>query len=392
MRNLGFCVLVVAAVSGGIGCGGGSTRKVTGNAGTTGSAGSTAGTTGTGVAGTTGTAGTGGTGGDTSTAGTGGGTAGAGGMSGANGTAGAGGAAGEAPPPTPYCDMAGMTKKALPYKIDGDFTYVDVLQNNSEPTYMQWKVVANPNCDVDPTTLPALYTPPVVEPAPDAGVDAEADGGTDAGTDAADDAATDGAADTSTLALDPDAGDGGVDAPVDSAVVDAAPDVAVDAPASDASADGGSDAVASTDGGSDGPKAPGCFEFTYVPDPCFNAGGTCWGGAVLEPPTNAGVHAPGPGICIGDGATTISFMAKGSRAGARIKWGSIREGMDSTEHFLTTLTKDWVKYTITIPAGELYNTSATPGGVWNGFSIVGEPQDHLGGTYIFVKDITWSAN
>jgi hypothetical protein len=88
----------------------------------------------------------------------------------------------------------------------------------------------------------------------------------------------------------------------------------------------------------------------------------------------------------------ITFMAKGSRAGARIKWGSIREGMDSTEHFLTTLTKDWVQYTITIPAGELYNTSATPGGVWNGFSVVGEPQDHLGGTYIFVKDVTWTAN
>jgi hypothetical protein len=385
MRNLAFSVLVVATVSAGIGCGGGSTRKVDGGAGATGSAGSTAGTTGTAGTGAAGsTAGTTGTGGDTGVAGAGGSAAGAGGTA-AGGTGGTGGTGGEPPPPPPpYCDMAGMVKKALPYKIDGDFSYVDVLQNNAQPTFMQWKVVANPNCDVDPTTLPALYTPPVVEPGLDAGVDGAADGGADAGTDAA----TDAAADTSTLALDPDAGDGGVDAAADTAV-DVPVDSPVDSPV-DAPADGGSDALA--DGGSDGPKAPACYEFTYVPDPCVASGGTCWGGAILEPVANAGAHATGPGICIGDGAMNISFMAKGSRAGARIKWGSIREGLDSTEHFLTTLTKDWVKYTITIPAGELYNTTATPGGVWNGFSVVGEPADHMGGTYIFVKDITWSAN
>jgi hypothetical protein len=392
MRNLAFSVLVVAAVSAGIGCGGGSTRKLDGGAGSTGSAGSTAGTigtAGTGVAGST--TGTAGAGGDTGAAGTGGSAAGAGGTATA-GTGGTGGTGGEPPPPPPpYCDMAGMTKKPLPYKIGADFSFLYVLQNNGEPTYMQWKVVPNPNCDVDPTTLPALYTPPVVEPSPDAAVDAEADGGIDATSDAG----TDAAADTSTLALDPDGGDGGVDAAADTAPVDAPVDVAADASGDAATdgGDGGTDAVASTDGGgSDGPKAPACYEFTYVPDPCLAGGGVCWGGVILTPPVNASQQAAGPGICIGDGAMHISFMAKGSRASARIKWGSTRPGEGSTETFLTTLTKDWVQYSIIVPAGELYNTSANPGGVWNGFSVVAEPQDHMGGTYIFVKDITWTAN
>ena len=46
---------------------------------------------------------------------------------------------------------------------------------------------------------------------------------------------------------------------------------------------------------------------------------------------------------------------------------------------------------MTIPVGEDYNNEGTnPGGVWNGFSVVVEPQDHAGGTYILVADVIWA--
>jgi hypothetical protein len=45
--------------------------------------------------------------------------------------------------------------------------------------------------------------------------------------------------------------------------------------------------------------------------------------------------------------------------------------------------------TVSIPADEPYNRSTLPGGVWNGFSVVAEPQDHVGGSYFLVKDIRW---
>jgi hypothetical protein len=49
---------------------------------------------------------------------------------------------------------------------------------------------------------------------------------------------------------------------------------------------------------------------------------------------------------------------------------------------------------VSIPVDEDYNNEVqvSPGGVWNGFSIVVEPADHLGGTYIFVSDVVWSAS
>jgi hypothetical protein len=35
--------------------------------------------------------------------------------------------------------------------------------------------------------------------------------------------------------------------------------------------------------------------------------------------------------------------------------------------------------------------STSMGGVWNGFSVVADPGDHAGGTYIFIKNVTWVA-
>jgi hypothetical protein len=109
----------------------------------------------------------------------------------------------------------------------------------------------------------------------------------------------------------------------------------------------------------------------------------------MVPPADAGV-VTSTGVCIETGATKIDFMARASRTGgARIKFGSIREGMGATEFFITVTTQ-WAMYSVNIPAGEPYNEgAATTGGVWNGFSVVVEPQDHVGGTTIQVKDMTW---
>ena len=96
------------------------------------------------------------------------------------------------------------------------------------------------------------------------------------------------------------------------------------------------------------------------------------------------------GVCIEQGATVIEFWARSSRDGARIKFGSIRPGVDTTEYWLN-ITTAWAKYTIAIPTAESYDTSSTDpaGGVWNGFSVVTEPGDHAGGSYILVKDVVW---
>jgi hypothetical protein len=394
MRKLAFAVVTVAALTGGfVGCGGGSTRKpVTGTggstAGTTAAAG-TNGAAGTGVAGTgaagdSSTAGTTaaagmGAAGDTSAAGT---TAAAG--TGAAGTGAAGtGAAGTVPPPPPYCETAGIVKKPLPYDIGGDFQTMRFLNTTANTA---WTVVAHPDCAQ--TVFPALNPPP--DGGTDAGADSATEAGAEAGTDAGTTDAADGGDDTLTLQLNDDAGD----AAADGGVADAPVDVPVDAPAGDAVTDG---ALADK---SDAPvnQAPACLEFIYNPDPCVAANGgvataaigQCWSGVILQPTGNT-VGQAGPGICIGDNALKVTFEARANVAGAIIKFGSTREGMNSTEFYLT-LTTEWATYSTAIPVGELYNTvsGGTPGGVWNGFSAVGEPQSNLGGTYLFVRNIKWS--
>src|SRR5450432_4112212 len=356
MRKLALAVLLASTVVGGFaGCGGSPQRQPTGKAGADGGGGTvgTAGATGT-AGGTAGT-GTAGAAGDTGTAGAAAGAAGAdaaagaggmaGGTAGADAAAGTGGEAGMAPPQPPYCDT--HTKKPLPYNIGGDFGSLQILAHAADT----WKVVTNPNCDQ--TVFPPLNPP--------------ADGGADGGTDASDD--------TLTLQLNEDA--------------------STDAP----STDGGDGGV--TDGKTDsgevaGNPIPKCFEFTYNPDPCVaanggvpaNAVGACYAGVIFEPNGNTnGLN--GQGICIGDGAIQVTFEARANVAGQIIKFGSTREGMNTTE-FYRTLTTSWATYSTAIPVGEPYNMSSALGGVWNGFSVVGEPQENIGGTYIFVRNITWS--
>jgi hypothetical protein len=131
----------------------------------------------------------------------------------------------------------------------------------------------------------------------------------------------------------------------------------------------------------------GCYEFIYNPDFCLGATlDLCWAGAIFEPPPAFGPS--GPGVCIEESAAMIEFWARSSREDARVKFGAIRPGLASTEFFIN-LTTTWTRYTVSIPVGEPYNTSALLGGVWNGFSVVAEPQDHVGGSYILVKDVRW---
>jgi hypothetical protein len=138
------------------------------------------------------------------------------------------------------------------------------------------------------------------------------------------------------------------------------------------------------------PDVGECLVIRYDPDDCnatFAAASTasCWAAVILTPSPRG---SNGPGICIAPGATAVHFKARASRDGARVKFGSIREGLDSTEFYLNVTTK-WVDYTVSIPTGEDYDHESPAGGVWDGFSIVVEPQDHVGGTYVFVSDVVW---
>jgi hypothetical protein len=292
--------------------------------------------TGTGGGGTTGVGGNAGTG--QSTGGGGNGSTGGNGGGGVAGTtsAGGGGNAGsqvmmEAAPPPSLCD--GKPKRALPYVLSTDFRAPTIIGAAST-----FSMTSNPDC----TTAYA-----------------SAEGGTDAATDDA--------------------------TPVDDAAADVTADAAADVSVSDASVDGSDGAAEAA------APAPACYEFHYDPGQC--EAGVCWAGVIYQPgatppPADAAVQTTS-GVCIETGATKIDFMARATRPGARIKFGSIREGMGTTEFYLTVTTQ-WAPYSITIPVNDPYNESAaTTGGVWNGFSAVVEPQDHVGGTTIQIKDMTW---
>jgi hypothetical protein len=176
------------------------------------------------------------------------------------------------------------------------------------------------------------------------------------------------------------------------------PDVAgADAGAGDGGVSDAGWSVTSSDAGP--PPAGDCLVYRYDPDDCWASippaidGGlatdpimTCWAGVILTPSPAANA---GPGICIAPGATAIHFKARASRDPARVKFGSIRAGLGETEFFID-LTTAWADYTVSIPAGEDYDDETPGEGVWNGFSIVAEPEDHAGGTYIFVSDVVWA--
>jgi hypothetical protein len=379
MRKLALAVVMVSGAAGVfMGCGSSSPRKVnTGTAGSGGHAGGgTAGAAGGGTAGAGGSAG-GGTAGNQGTAGAAGGTAGAGGMAGggtagaggmAGGTAGAGGTSGgggTAPPPT--CDT--MTKKALPYDVLHDFTNISVLHGGSSSNAFQF--VTNPDCNA--TTFPAFPVVDAGTTSDGAATDGSSEGGTDSGTDAGvvADSGSDTGTDTGSVSDSGTSSDGGADHPADGAT---------DAPADAPQADAGS---------------ASCIEMTYDPDACIAAGGdtgnNCWDGAIWSATAAIGANAAG-GICIADGAKHITFEARASRA-TNIKFGGGGNGGDgsgSTE-FVKAVTTDWTTITIDGPSNVQYNMASSTAGVWDGFSVVGDPGDTgAGGVYLLIRNVRWT--
>jgi hypothetical protein len=295
-----------------------------------------------------------------------------GGASGAGGTAGSGGAGGAAGSVGGAAGSAGTGPidacgqyRPLPFTVFSAFTSLRICSNGTctapqMPYY--FTPIANPNCNE------VFPDGGIVPPFGDGGL-VDATSTEDAPSEASSDAP---AADT------PAADSSGAESGSDIADVSSEQRADVSAEASaDVRMEGGT-VEASTDA-----TAPACYAFLYNPH-CPN--GLCWGGVIFTQSTGGMSDV---GICIELGATKIAFQAKASRPDARIKFGAIREGLFQTEFFLN-ITTDWVTYEVTIPPGEPYNTySAGAMGVWNGFSVIVEPQDHPGGTYIFVRDAVW---
>jgi hypothetical protein len=286
-------------------------------------------------------------------------------------------------PPPPYCDS--RPKKPLPYDISADFNNVALIG----PGMADFTIVSNPDCNA--TSFPAV--PPPGGPAADGG-DASTDSPSDSGDAGIADAVSDGAASDATAADGAES-----DADAGAATGDASPE---------ASADGSAEA---------GPR-PDCYEFLY--NPSCNVTANCYTGAIFQnTPVSAGpATGSSPGICIGLGATAVTFWARASRDGTIVKFGSTKAAQcvagrptpapndpvaqqtlcpNQTEFFLA-ITTQWQQYTVSLPAGEPYDYESNVGGVWKAFSAVVEPTDYHDdagaplGTYILVKSITWVAS
>ncbi|MDB4981688.1 MAG: hypothetical protein JWM82_2440, partial [Myxococcales bacterium] len=321
--------------------------------------------------------------GDVGTAGADGGTAGVGGVAGAGGDT--GGTGGTPPPPPTYCESHPAETHALPYTITNDFKVAHILTNS--PSYtsgsMAFSVVAKADCTDNPA-YPAFPPPPSdggADGAAGDGGDDSGDGGAAAGSDGGtiNDAASDGGA----------TGDAPSDVATDAPAVDASADAPIDAPASDAStSDAGGADVLAADGGA---MAPACIEFGWNPtDACPS--GTCWGGVVFEAADVQGPSADTKGVCIAPGAMSVSWWARASVAGAKVKFGFLGEGMGVREAYFT-VPATWTHFQLNIdPNDANYNiTAGDAHGVWNAFSVVMDNMNAVGSTYIEVKDIQWLA-
>jgi hypothetical protein len=322
---------------------------------------------------------TGGTGGDTG--GTGGVTGGTGGVTG--GTGGTGGIA-------PVCptDPCGTTGKALPYTVGSDFTNPETIPTELVVANTRWVRIANPDCvGALPTGVPAEFLPFVTD----------SSAGDGAVSEAGDDGAVAEAGDDGAVAEAGD--DGAVEASDDGAVAEASTDdSATEAAAGDgAVTDAGTPDVSIVDAsGGDGGAIPACWGFYYNADNCVaNAGGACWAGVIFESvPLDETAARQAPGVCIADGATTLTFEARAvnvTGAGTlTVKFGSEWPGEGTTEQVLT-VTSSWVAYSIPIVAGyRCLSSQNAAGGVFNGFSAVVVAADHPGGMFLQVRNMVWN--
>ncbi len=274
-----------------------------------------------------------------------------------------------------YCD--GKAQKPLPYALANDFQTVFTIGPEKDNLN-----VIRSGAECDSTTYP---------PIPNTGLGNLLDAGADSAADSAPDSAADAAGN-----------DGGV-------ASDAASDAHTSFPTLN---DGGVEVVTY-------PSTPSCYEFLYDPSCLTGTQGLCWAGAEFTNSAATAAAAPdghpsasAVGVCLASGATVVSFWARSSVNGSIVKFGSSRPGAcmitpinpdggapdPTTEHtqcpgdteFYIALSTTWQQYSVSLPATEPYDDEpGAGGGVWNGFSLVVEPEYFEGGAYIFVKNVVW---
>jgi hypothetical protein len=104
-----------------------------------------------------------------------------------------------------------------------------------------------------------------------------------------------------------------------------------------------------------GDRAPGaigkCTAFTYTP-----VSPPTWAGIAYL--TGAGFGQPGTPVCLADGATAVTFYAKGKAGGESVTF-TAQSGAEAT----FVLTTTWTQYSVTVTPG--YSTDAA--GLVEGF-------------------------
>jgi hypothetical protein len=246
---------------------------------------------------------------------------------------------------------AGKTYKPLPYNIETDFNVVYSLTAGQD---VNFQIVNNLDCDT------TTFAPIPNTGTGDSGVPAAGDGGMDAEAGFSFPTLNDGGAQYMTYAT-----------------------------------------------------PPPCYELLF--DPSCPVLGCGYAGVIFSTSASIaggmGPQADATGVCIAPGATMVTFQARASLNNAYVKFGSTKAAQcvmagdipiasdpvvqqtacpGDTEFWLA-LTNDWATYTVSIPANEQYNDEmGATQGVWNAFSAVFEPEYAIGGTYVFIRNITWT--
>jgi hypothetical protein len=135
------------------------------------------------------------------------------------------------------------------------------------------------------------------------------------------------------------------------------------------------------------------MELASCPDPVPGGVGDCytigyaynaataidgWAAIVWQYPDNNWGSVPG--LCVEEGATNITFYARGERGGESVDFfggGSLS--------LSTVLTTEWTEYTIDL-AGIDYNTTSPTGGVCTGFGWAAVGEEPIS---FYIDDITW---
>jgi hypothetical protein len=99
-----------------------------------------------------------------------------------------------------------------------------------------------------------------------------------------------------------------------------------------------------------------CYVFDFLSESALQG----WAGMAFLPGVD---NWDGPGICVADGATKITFHARGDQGGEVVSFGGVMEGTGTGD---VTLTNEWQAFEFSIPS--TYNISATYGGVTSGFT------------------------